>query len=190
MPDFPTTLRALTRECSATRIPSGETVFLPEGTIVRITQSLGGSYTVEAPSLGGLYRIAGPHADALGLEVAAQPQPDLSTRRIDLGSVLSEDLVYERLRSVYDPEIPVNVVDLGLIYDLRITPLPEGGNLVEVKMTLTAPGCGMGASIASDARARIMELPSVKEADVQLVWEPMWNPQMMSEDAKKLLGIV
>ncbi len=102
---------------------------------------------------------------------------------------MDEEKVYDALRTCYDPEIPVNIVDLGLVYDLQITPLPRGGNRVDVKMTLTAPGCGMGTAIAADARAKIEQLAGVKEADVAVVWDPPWSAEMMSEAGKKRLGI-
>jgi probable FeS assembly SUF system protein SufT len=188
MSTYPTTQINLKREVPATRIPSGEPVFLPVGTIVRITQSLGGAYTVESYSMGGLFRIAGRDADALGLEVA--PEPAAPSAPAEPGADTDENAVWGKLKTVFDPEIPVNVVDLGLVFDMKLSPLPGGGNRVDVKMTLTAPGCGMGASIAGDARMKILEVPGVKEADVELVWEPVWNPSMMTEAAKLTLGLM
>jgi probable FeS assembly SUF system protein SufT len=175
---------ALSRDCEAVQVPAGHSVTLPKGTVAFITQSLGGTYTLQVPSFGGLYRVAGKDADALGLEVAAtdataEPQPsgDLETE------------VWGQLKTCYDPEIPVNIVDLGLVYDMQVSPLADGANRVDVKMTLTAPGCGMGASIAHDARQKLLSLPGVEEADVELVWEPPWSPQMISAEGRQLLGM-
>ncbi|NBV85764.1 MAG: DUF59 domain-containing protein [Verrucomicrobia bacterium] len=173
----------LSRAVEATAIPSGHVTTLPEGTVVSITQSLGGTYTVHA-SVGGLYRISAGDADAMGLEVAPAPQ------KIADGP-FSEALVWEALRGVYDPEIPVNIVDLGLIYDLRAEAVagdPEAYKVV-VQMTLTAPGCGMGPALAADARQRISPLPGVAEADVQLVWDPPWGPERISPEGRSKLGI-
>ena len=186
MTAFPTSLLTLSRDVVGMQIPSGERMVLPAGTLVRITQSLGGNYTVEVPSIGGLYRIDGRDAEALGLSPAADTKAEAEK---PAGAALTEEIVYDALKTVFDPEIPVNVVELGLIYDLKIRPA-DGGSRVEVKMTLTAPGCGMGAAIASDAREKIVGLPGVKEADVELVWEPVWNPSMMSEAAKLTLGLM
>jgi probable FeS assembly SUF system protein SufT len=172
----------LKRSVEATQIPSGQVVTLPEGTIVTITQSLGGAYTVHA-SVGGLYRITSQDADALGLEVAQAPT-------ITEGP-FSEELVWGALKEVYDPEIPVNIVDLGLIYSMRAEPM-EGHDAVKkvtVEMTLTAPGCGMGPSLAAEARQRISALPGVAEADVHLVWDPPWGPDRISPAGRTKLGI-
>jgi len=171
------------RDCQAVQIPQGNSVIIPAGSEVIVTQSLGGSYTVQVPSLGGLFRIAGRDADALGLQ--AGPGDDASAPSGPVG----DDAVWAVLRNVYDPEIPVNIVDLGLVYDLRVEPLPSGMNRVEVKMTLTAPGCGMGQTIAMDARHRIESLPGIAEADVQVVWEPPWNPHMISPEGRAKLGM-
>jgi len=171
------------RDCQAVQIPQGNSVIIPAGSEVIVTQSLGGSYTVQVPSLGGLFRIAGRDADALGLQ--AGPGDDASAPSGPVG----DDAVWAVLRNVYDPEIPVNIVDLGLVYDLRVEPLPSGLNRVEVKMTLTAPGCGMGQTIAMDARHRIESLPGIAEADVQVVWEPPWNPHMISPEGRAKLGM-
>ena len=171
----------LTREVEAIQVPGGHTVTLEKGWDVVITQSLGGSYTVQVPAYGGLFRIAGRDADALGKEPEAEPAT--ATGGGDL-----EQQVWGVLRTCFDPEIPVNIVDLGLVYDMRIG--PEGdGRRVDVKMTLTAPGCGMGTSIAADARAKLLNLPGVTDADVQIVWDPPWNPQMISPEGKERLGM-
>lgn len=172
------------RDCLAVQIPQGTTVTIPAGTSAIVTQSLGGSYTVQVPSLGGLFRVAGRDADALGLDAAGADD----ATGADTGPV-SDDTVWAVLKHVYDPEIPVNIVDLGLVYDLRIEDQPGGQSRVEVRMTLTAPGCGMGQTIAMDARHRIESLPGVSEADVQVVWDPPWNPHMISPDGRAKLGM-
>jgi probable FeS assembly SUF system protein SufT len=172
------------RDCQAVQIPQGTAVTIPAGTSAIVTQSLGGSYTVQVPSLGGLFRVAGRDADALGLEAGRADD----VAEADSGPV-SDDTVWAVLKHVYDPEIPVNIVDLGLVYDLRIEPLPGGQSRVEVRMTLTAPGCGMGQTIAMDARHRIENLPGVAEADVQVVWDPPWNPHMISPEGRAKLGM-
>lgn len=172
----------LKREVTATRIPQGEALVLPEGTSVIITQALGGAFTVVVPSEAGLYRIDAEHADALGKEL--QSNNSGSTNDGPLG----EQQVWEALKTCYDPEIPVNIVDLGLVYSLEIIPEAEGAK-VEVKMTLTAPGCGMGPVIADEARRKISQLNGVTEADVQVVWDPPWTPEKISEEGKKKLGM-
>ncbi len=172
----------LTRTIKAVQIPSGGTVPLAAGTPVSVTQALGGAFTVHAPTLGGLFRVDGADADALGLEV---PQEETGAP----SGEVSEERVYEQLRTCFDPEIPVNVVDLGLVYDVRIEAHPHGGSRVSVQMTLTAPGCGMGQAIAEDARAKIARIPGVREASVRIVWEPAWSAEMMSEEGKRRLGI-
>jgi probable FeS assembly SUF system protein SufT len=181
-----TTLR---RDCNAIQIPSGNIITLPAGTEVVITQSLGGSYTVAWQQ--GLARIADKDADALGIE-RAQPdamQPAEATAVGEAGAV-DEKAVWDQLKTCYDPEIPVNIVDLGLVYDCRVEPQASAGAKVNVKMTLTAPGCGMGPAIAAEARSKIMGLPGVDDADVELVWDPPWNPSMISEAGKMKLGMV
>ena len=166
----------LTRDCEAVQIPVGTTVLLPSGTEVDITQTLGGSYTVHA--LGGLYRIATQDADALGLQPPqageappAAPGPE---------EPVDEKAVWEVLKTCYDPEIPVNIVDLGLVYDLQIEPTPSGRGKVSVKMTLTAPGCGMGTVIAGDAQQKLLDVPGIEEASVEIVWDPPWHQSMIS----------
>lgn len=169
----------LGRAVEATQIPSGHNVTLPEGTAVTITQALGGTFTVHA-ALGGLYRIGAQDADALGQEVIASRQKQEGD--------FSEEAVWTVLREVYDPEIPVNIVDLGLIYGMHSEESPQGRSVV-VQMTLTAPGCGMGPSLAADARQRILALPGVADADVQLVWDPPWGPERISAEGRVKLGI-
>jgi probable FeS assembly SUF system protein SufT len=176
----------LSRDVEVVMIPQGVTTTLKAGTPAVITQALGDSYTLQVPTFGGLYRLSGTDADAIGKAPArGDGEPGA-----DLDAPVTEDLVYNQLRHVYDPEIPVNIVELGLIYDLKVEPLATGGSRVEVKMTLTAPGCGMGDIIAQDAQSRIRSLPGVKEADVQVVFDPPWNQQMMSEAAKLELGML
>jgi len=173
----------LTRDCQAEQIPHGSMVTIRKGTVATITQALGDTYTVRMPN-GALYRIAGQDADALGKD----PQTTAATIVQHDGPV-TEEMVWDQLRDVYDPEIPINVVDLGLIYDLQIEPQEDGDSKVFVQMTLTAPGCGMGPSIAGDAQRRIEILPGVSEAEVRVVWDPPWHPDMMSPEGKKRLGV-
>ena len=175
----------LKRDCHALVIPSGETYVLPAGTPVVVTQSLGGSFTVQSPAIGGLFRIADRDADALGLSPEAAPSP----KKVTAAGPASEEAVWDQLKTCYDPEIPVNIVDLGLVYDLKVLPRPSGKLRVEVKMTLTAPGCGMGPSIAADAQSKIAALPGVAEAEVAVVWDPPWSAEMMTDEGKRRLGI-
>ena len=184
---------ALKRDCAAVQIPSGNTVTLPAGMVVRVRQSLGGSYTVITDD-GFMVRIAAQDADALGIDVGAGPGARPANSQGEGTSPLSKDeiekSVWIQLRTVFDPEIPVNVVDLGLIYLCQVNPLSEGGHQVDVKMTLTAPGCGMGNILQADAQAKIASLPGVKTANVEMVIDPPWNPSMMSEAAKLQLGML
>jgi probable FeS assembly SUF system protein SufT len=172
----------LTRDCEATQIPSGAPSVLPMGAAVDITQTLGGSYTVHAP--GGLFRIAAKDADALGMQPAADAEPAPPP-----AGPVDEKAVMEVLRNCYDPEIPVNIVDLGLVYDLAVEALPNGRTSVAVKMTLTAQGCGMGGAIAGDAQQKLLGLVGVEEAHVEIVWDPPWNPSMITEAGRKVLGL-
>jgi probable FeS assembly SUF system protein SufT len=174
---------SLVRDCDAVRIPQGEKVRLASGTEVWLTQSLGGSFTVQAPSYGGLFRIPGADADALGREIPAE------ARLLAEGEGDIDDLVEAALRTCYDPEIPVNIVDLGLVYDTRISDLPDGSVRVDVKMTLTAQGCGMGGAIAGDAEEKLKSIPRVSDASVRVVWDPPWTPHMISEEGRRTLGI-
>ncbi len=170
------------RDCQAVEIPAGHNVTLPKGTVAYITQSLGGSYTLQVPSYGGLYRIGSTEADAIGKEPVADPAVASSTGDL-------ESQVWAQLKTCYDPEIPVNIVDLGLVYDMQLSDTAEGGKRVDVKMTLTAPGCGMGGHIANDARMKILSLSGIEDADVEVVWDPPWNPQMISPAGRELLGM-
>ena len=174
----------LTREVEAIQIPSGDTVVLPAGVKVIITQSLGGSYTVATEQ--GLARISAKNADALGIEKKEGPggnQADVLT-----GPEL-EAAIWEQLKGVFDPEIPVNIVDLGLVYGCEVNETDEG-RVVDIKMTLTAPGCGMGPTIAADAQGKVMQLQGIANARVELVWEPAWNQAMISEVGRMQLGMV
>jgi probable FeS assembly SUF system protein SufT len=179
------TTKTLLRDCPATRIPSGETITLPKDSQVYITQALGGSYTVSTDH--GLARIADENADALGIAIEAKTD---AGDRADLNVPVDEKAVWEQLRSCYDPEIPVNIVDLGLVYDCVITPSESAGSKVDVKMTLTAPGCGMGPTIAAEAKAKILGVPGVGDAEVELVWDPPWNQAMISEAGQMKLGLI
>ena len=158
---------------------------LPQGTEVMITQSLGGSYTLLVPSYGGLFRLSSHDADAIGKET--RPGGPTGQGQALTGEALEQE-VWQTLKTCFDPEIPVNIVDLGLIYEMQISPLSDGTR-VDVKMTLTAQGCGMGGSIAADARNKLLDLPGVVEADVQVVWDPPWTPEKISPEGRALLGI-
>lgn len=173
----------LKRDTDAIQIPSGNPLLLPAGTKVMITQSLGGTYTVATP--GGLARIDEKDSDALGLETPATAVADTPPVA---GSL--EEAVWNQLKTVFDPEIPVNVVDLGLIYECQLLNPEGGGTKAHVKMTLTAPGCGMGPTIAADARGKILTLEGIDEAEVELVWDPPWNQSMISEAGRMKLGLV
>lgn len=175
------------RDCEMVQVPQGNTVTIPAGTPVVITQALGDSFTIQIPTLGGLYRVAGKDADALG-KPRHVPEPERASP--DGSPPVDEERILDQLRLVYDPEIPVNIVELGLIYDLHAAPHPSGGTLVHVKMTLTAPGCGMGEVIAADAKSRIESVRGVTEAEVEIVFDPPWNQSMMSEAAKLDLGFL
>jgi len=174
----------LSRDCEAVQIPQGTPETLPAGTRVDIAQSLGGTFTVHAP--GGLFRIAGHDADALGMEppeVPVRPQPAGDAADV------KEEQVWAVLKSCFDPEIPVNIVDLGLIYSLRIEKAPSGYSKVEVKMTLTAQGCGMGGVIAQDAQEKILMIDGVEEATVEIVWDPPWHQSMITAEGRRVLGL-
>ena len=172
----------LTRECEVTQIPSGQRMTMGADTPVDITQSLGGVYTVRSPQ--GLFRVDACDADALGFAVPESAKPG------DSDEPATEAEVWEALKQVYDPEIPVNIVDLGLVYDLVLEDMPEdAGRRVQMKMTLTAPGCGMGPAIAADAQNRMLALPGIDDASVEVVWDPPWHQSMITEEGKKILGI-
>jgi len=172
----------LTRDCEAVAIPQGHTVVLPKAATVDITQTLGGSYTIRTH--GGLFRVASKDADALGLDVGAGEAPAPAG-----GGELTDEAIWETLRSCFDPEIPVNIVDLGLVYDMQMSKLPGGNSRVDVKMTLTAPGCGMGATIAGDAQQKLLMLDGVEDATVEIVWDPPWHQSMITEQGRRMLGL-
>jgi probable FeS assembly SUF system protein SufT len=174
----------LSRDCEAIRIPSGEPFLLPAGTPLIITQALGSSYTVATDM--GLARIEQKDADALGLETAAPGE----TAAPATGIHVEEKSVWDQLRTCYDPEIPVNIVDLGLVYDCAVSQPDGQAAHVEVKMTLTAPGCGMGPVIAQEATQKLLAVPGVGDAHVELVWDPPWNQAMISEAGKMKLGLL
>lgn len=175
----------VSRDIDATMIPAGTPVRIPQGAEVTITQALGGTYTVMGPGL--MARVSGRDADALGF---ARDEATEKTAAPAHSGPVNVDALWEQLKTCYDPEIPVNIVDLGLVYDCQVTPLPEGGNRVNVKMTLTAPGCGMGGVIASDAEQKIREVPGVSDVHVEVVWDPIWNQSMMSDAARLQLGLM
>ncbi|MDA0347414.1 MAG: putative Fe-S cluster assembly protein SufT [Verrucomicrobia bacterium] len=176
----------INRDVEARVIPEGNLLTIPSGTSVTITQQLGGTFTVV--SQFGMSRIAGADADALGLDIPNEAQEN--PEKIVEAAVLQENSIWEQLKTVYDPEIPVNIVDLGLVYSCDSIEQSNGTHHVDVKMTLTAPGCGMGPVIADDARSKIMSLPGVAEANVDIVWDPPWNQDMITEEGRMILGLV
>ena len=168
------------KDCPATAIPAGDPVMLTAGQAVEVVQTLGGNITVRTDR--GLFRVGCDHASSIEGLSLSDPGPSHAGE-------FSEKAVWDAMRTCFDPEIPVNIVDLGLIYDLSIEKTPSGGNAVDVKMTLTAPGCGMGPVIAEDARRKIAALPTVERAKVHIVWDPVWNPRMISEEGRRSLGL-
>jgi probable FeS assembly SUF system protein SufT len=177
-----TELITLSRSCEVTEIPSGIPRTIPAGAPVRIMQKLGGSYTVTSES-GCMYRIDAKDADALGVSATLTEQAPAPPQ-----GELSEKMVWDQLRTVYDPEIPVNIADLGLIYSCVIGPHEAGGKLIDVKMSMTAPGCGMGNVLKADVERKLSQLPDVTEVRVEIVFEPQWHPGRMSDAAKLQLG--
>ncbi len=185
----------LKRDVAASVVPVGTKVTLLAGEHAYITQSLGGTYTVVVN--GNMFRIEGKDADALGLETAVKPaEPAESTRPPGAGAPVTteavEKQIWEQLRTCYDPEIPVNIVDLGLIYDCKISPIAgaQDSYRVDVKMTLTAPGCGMGPVLQQDVQNKLISIEAVDDVNVELVWEPQWNQGMLTEAAKLQLGLM
>jgi probable FeS assembly SUF system protein SufT len=173
----------LKRDCEATLIPGGQKVTLRRGDHVVVTQALGGSFTVQTDR-GYLARVGAQDADALGLDaIQADGEPG-DSGCFDLRKVI------EQLKTVYDPEIPVNVVDLGLIYACDARPLPDGSHRVKIQMSMTAPGCGMGDVLKDDALSRVQTVPGVSDVDIELVWDPPWDPSRMSEAARLQLGML
>ena len=180
MNEIPTESVRLLRDVDAYMVPSGDEVKLLAGNLVKITQALGGNYTVIMN--GNMVQIREENADALGMEIAI-PKVSSSFN----GDITQQ--VWDQLKTCYDPEIPVNIVELGLIYDLNVLG-PEEDKKVEIQMTLTAPGCGMGPVIAEEVDRKINGINGVTNVKVDLVWEPMWNRDMMSEEAKLELGML
>jgi len=174
------------RDVDAILIPAGTSITLPEGSVVFVTQALGGNYTVNIN--GNLAQVSAMNADALGFEAQESPLNDRQAATAD-GEV-DEDLIWDMLRTCYDPEIPINMVDLGLIYDCKVTPLEGGGNRVDILMTLTAPGCGMGDFLAEDVRQKVAMVPNVTEVNVELTFDPPWSADMMSEAARLETGLL
>src|SRR5438094_4893722 len=175
----------LTRNADAVMIPSGERVLIPEGAHATITQSLGGSYTL-ITDRGLMIRVSGREVEAIGK--TPENVPEIAPGE-ELPKEKLEQLVWDQLKTCFDPEIPVNIVDLGLVYLCETQPAEGGGSTVKVKMTLTAPGCGMGPVLANDVKSKIESLSGVKQADVEVVFEPVWDRSMMSEAAKLQLGM-
>src|SRR3989475_5067754 len=173
----------LSRACEVIEIPSGIRGTLPAGAIVRIMQSLGSGYTV-ATDHGYMYRVDAEDTDALGLSNSARAQAPVVQE-----GAFSDQMVWDQLKTVYDPEIPVNVVDLGLIYSCQITPAGGSGQKIEIKMTMTAPGCGMGDVLRADIERKLSQLPEVREVHAEIVFDPPWNPGRMSDAAKLQLGL-
>ena len=172
----------LSRDTRAVIVPAGVEVKLKAGQSGFITQALGGSFTLYIE--GNLFRLAGEDADAIGKRVVTPPTLPPNATEDDV-----RELAWQQMRNCFDPEIPVNIVDLGLIYDLRLEDGASGGRRVAVQMTLTAPGCGMGPSIARDAKSRIEAIPGVEEAKVEIVWDPQWTPHMISPAGRQQMGI-
>ena len=171
-----------TRAIEAAEIPSGTPIQIPEGTALSIVQSLGGSFTVLTP-YGFMARVDGKDGDAIGEQVAQAKAADSAGKSV-------QELCWEELKTCYDPEIPVNIVDLGLVYKCDVAPLESGGNRVEVRFTLTAPGCGMGDVLRDDIRNKLLAVPGVADADVGVLFDPPWNLAMMSDAAKLQLGML
>ena len=172
----------ITREVPAIQIPDGIDVMIPQGDEVWITQELGGAFTIMTDR-GALFRIDAKNADAIGKEVSEDKSTELQEGTL-------EDRVWAQMKKCYDPEIPVNIVDLGLVYDCQLHDKGEDKSNVSIKMTLTAPGCGMGPVLATDVKKRIEDLPDVERADVEVVLDPPWNQNMMTEAAKLQLGFM
>ena len=172
----------MSRACEVIEIPSGIRGTLPEGTVVRMMQSLGSGYTV-ATDRGYMCRVDAKDADALGLS-NVMTAPAATVRE----GTFNNQMVWDQLKNVYDPEIPVNIVDLGLVYSCVTAPLEQGGNGIHIKMSMTAPGCGMGNVLKADVESRLSRLPSVKEVHVEVVFDPPWHPGLMSDAAKLQLG--
>jgi probable FeS assembly SUF system protein SufT len=170
------------RDVRAVIVPAGAEVMLRPGQAGYITQALGGSFTVYLD--GNLFRISGEDADAIGKEVVKPPELPPNATEDDV-----KKLAWDQMRTCYDPEIPINIVDLGLVYECEVTPNEDGTRSVSIKMTLTAPGCGMGEILVQDVKDKVERIPTVRVADVQLVFDPPWNQSMMSEAARLQTGM-
>ena len=173
----------ITRDVDAIIVPAGVNVKLRQGQQGYITQALGGSFTVYIE--GNLFRVAGKDADALGKELDNAPELPPNASDDDV-----RELVWEQMKGCYDPEIPINIVDLGLVYDCDVSSEADGGRVVSVKMTLTAPGCGMGEVLVQDVREKVEVIPTVDQVDVELVFDPPWNQSMMSDAARLQTGMM
>tara|TARA_Y100000758_G_scaffold237434_1_gene173720 strand:+ start:71 stop:610 length:540 start_codon:yes stop_codon:yes gene_type:complete len=171
----------ISKNCDGILIPSGDQIKLKKGTPVKITQSLGGYFTLYVN--GNLVKIDGKDGDAIGQTI------NIENAHGDI-TEFDENLIWDQLKTCYDPEIPVNIVDLGLIYDLKLDFFKEKGTAVEIKMTLTAPGCGMGPAIADDAKNKVLQIPGIFDVNIHLVWDPQWDRNMMTEEAKLQLGLL
>lgn len=171
------------RDCTAVVIPAGDRVTIPEGSTGFVTQALGGSFTIYID--GNLFRVAGIDGDAIGKSLLVPPEVPADATDSQI-----EAVVWQQLRTCFDPEIPINIVELGLVYECKILPGERGGRVVEVEMTLTAPGCGMGEILTQDVRDKIETIPTVERADVSLVFDPPWNQSMMSEEARLEAGLL
>lgn len=174
----------MARDCEVVQIPHGTSLTLPKGTPVDITQMLGGSYTIHAR--GALYRVASKDADALGI---APPAGEETKKAAAGAGDVTEEQILATLKTCFDPEIPVNIVDLGLVYDMQLSRLPGGNSRIDVKMTLTAPGCGMGGVIAGDAQQKLLMLDGVEDATVEIVWDPPWHQSMITAEGRRVLGL-
>lgn len=174
--------RTLTRDIETAAIPYGDKIPLKAGTTVFITQSLGGTFTV-VTDMGYMVRVEGKDADAIGEQIPQGPS------EAELGERSLQDLAWDQLKTCYDPEIPVNMVDLGLVYACDVEPV-DGGSKVAVRFTLTAPGCGMGDYLKRDVETKIAALPGVKETDIQVVLEPVWDQSRMTDAARLQLGLM
>ncbi len=173
----------ISRDTKAVIVPAGVEVKLKAGQSGFITQALGGSFTLYIE--GNLFRLAGEDADAIGKEVIVPPTLPPNATEDDV-----RELAWSQMRNCYDPEIPVNIVDLGLVYECNVTPNEDGTRTISVKMTLTAPGCGMGEVLVADVKDKVEVIPTVRSADVELVFDPPWSQSMMSEAARLQTGMM
>ena len=184
----PTDTVVFGRDCEATQIPYGNKIIVPKGTSAQVGQTLGGNVTLQVPAFG-LVQVMNKNTGALTKDGVAIDTGSSTSAVAEHQGPADEKVIWESLKTCYDPEIPVNIVDLGLVYDVKLTPVPSGRSRVDVKMTLTAMGCGMGPAIAAQARDNLLTVPGVEEADVQIVWDPPWNQNMITDAGKKRLGL-